>query len=446
LKRNIPHFFLFLLICTFSAQAQTVTTVGSGLQVPTGVAVDSAGNVFVTDRMIKVIKKITPAGAVTTVSTNYALPNGLFVDNTGWIFISDSRHLDKLFQSGNSTTFAGPVNDGNPMAVECADGVGAGVRFGQAIGITRDAAGNVFVADAWCHKIRKITPAGVVSTFAGSGSPGAANGSGGSASFNKPQGIAIDPQGNLLVADTDNHLIRKIISAGVVTTLAGSGVGFADGPGASAKFNRPTGLAVDAQGNIFVADSLNHKIRKIAPNGVVSTYAGASSTGASIDGPSSTAQFHTPAGIAIDGAGNLFVVDYGSGKVRKILKQTLTISIGASTANTAILAAVACPCGGWLSRRITADGATQNFECGRSIVIGQGAATFNLSYKCNGTCSTTYEAVITLPNGSTQTVAITNNANWSYNFNMSGNYSISFKTYCDDSMCSDSCGYNVTVK
>jgi sugar lactone lactonase YvrE len=415
--------------------------------VPTGVAVDSSGNVFVTDRMIKVIKKIAPAGMVTTVSTNYALPNGLFVDNAGWIFISDSRHLDKVFQSGNSTTFAGPANDGNPMAVECVDGVGAGVRFGQVIGITRDGSGNFFVADAWCHKIRKITSAGVVSTFAGSGSPGAANGSSGSASFNKPQGIAIDSQGNLFVADTDNHLIRKITSAGVVTTLAGSGMGFADGPGASAKFNRPTGLAVDAQGNVFVADSLNHKIRKITSGGVVSTYAGSSSMGASVDGPSSTAQFHTPAGIAIDGAGNLFVVDYGSGKVRKVTKQTRTISIGTSTANTGTFtAALACPCGGWLSRTISANGATQNFECGRSIVIGQGTTSFNLSYRCSGTCSTKYEAVITQPNGTTQTVAITNNANWSYNFNMSGNYSISFKTYCDDSICSDSCIYTVTVK
>ena len=441
---------LLILFCSLNSRAQTVSTIASGLGLPTGVAVDSVGNVYVTDRMIKVIKKITPAGVVTTISTNYSLPNGLAVDNTGWIFIADSKHLDKLFQFGTSTAFAGPGNNGNPMAVECIDGNGAVARFGEVVGIVRDASGNFLVADASCNKIRKVTPAGVVTTFAGSGSVGAANGTGVAASFNQPQGIAIDGQGNLFVADANNHLIRKITPAGVVTTLAGVGTaGFVNGPAATAKFFRPTGVAVDTQGNIFVADSLNHSIRKITSSGTVSTYAGGASTGFCFDGPAlSGAMFHTPYGIAIDSGGNLFVADYGCGKVRKITKPGRVLTRATEAINPGILsAAAACTCGGWNSKKVTLNGVVKDLECGGGLTIEQNkSANFNLSYTCSGTCSTKYEAVITKPDGTTQTVLITNNANWPYTFSMLGNYTINFKTSCDAAACSDSCNYTVTVK
>ena len=139
-----------------------------------------------------------------------------------------------------------------------------------------DSAGNVYVADTDNHTIRKITPSRVVRTLAGlAGSHGSADGTGSAARFNFPLGVAVDSAGNVYVADTDNYTIRKITPSGVVRTLAGlAGTGSADGTGSAARFNFPQGVAVDSAGNVYVADTSNHTIRKITPSGVVSTFAG----------------------------------------------------------------------------------------------------------------------------------------------------------------------------
>jgi len=126
-----------------------------------------------------------------------------------------------------------------------------------------DSSGNVYVADSGNHRIRKITPERVVSTFAGSGTADSGNGTGTTAQFNSPSDVAVDSSGNVYVADSSNHRIRKITPAGVVSTLAGSTEGFADGTGTEAQFNYPTGVDVDSSGNVYVADSFNHRIRKI---------------------------------------------------------------------------------------------------------------------------------------------------------------------------------------
>jgi sugar lactone lactonase YvrE len=146
-----------------------------------------------------------------------------------------------------------------------ANGTGTAASFNRPISVAVDSSGNVYVADSYNHSIRKITSGGVVTTLAGSGSIGSTNGTGTAASFNYPLGVAVDSSGYLYVADTDNHLIRKITPAGVVTTLAGSGSsGNANGSSTAASFNNPSGVDLDSSGNVYVGDRDNHLIRKIS--------------------------------------------------------------------------------------------------------------------------------------------------------------------------------------
>ena len=199
-----------------------------------------------------------------------------------------------------------------------ADGPGATAQFRNPVGVAVDAAGNVYVADHSNSRIRKVSPAGVVSTLAGSGLYGFSDGPGATAQFGGPTGVAVDAAGNVYVADLGNQRIRKVSPAGVVSTLAGSGVsGFADGPGATAQFNLPLGVAVDSAGNVYVADGINQRIRKVSPAGVVSTLAGSGVFGFA-DGPGATAQFWGPTGVAVDSAGNVYVAEGGNQRIRKV--------------------------------------------------------------------------------------------------------------------------------
>jgi sugar lactone lactonase YvrE len=205
----------------------------------------------------------------------------------------------------------GPTNGG------FANGTGTSARFNIPQGVAVDSSGNVYVADALNNLIRKITPAGVVSTFAGSGSRGSMNGTGTAASFAFPTGIALDSSGNFYVVDTGNYLIRKITADGVVTTLAGSTVGFIDGLGTTARFNNPQSIAVDSSGNIYVAERNLFTIRKITPEGAVTTFAGSGTRGSS-DGTGTSASFYFPMGVAVDSSGNVYVADQGNNLIRKI--------------------------------------------------------------------------------------------------------------------------------
>ena len=199
-----------------------------------------------------------------------------------------------------------------------ADGTGGAAQFDHPRGVAVDSSGTVYVADYNNNNIRKITSAGVVTTLAGSGVSGFADGTGSAAHFHGPQSVAVDSTGTVYVADTYNQRIRKITPAGVVSTLAGSGVaGFADGTGGAAQFTGPSGVTVDSSGTIYVAEYNNNRIRKITPTGVVTTLAGSGTKGFA-NGTGSAAHFYWPYNVAVDSAGTVYVGDTFNHRIRKI--------------------------------------------------------------------------------------------------------------------------------
>jgi len=295
---------------------------------PRGVAVDSSGNVYVGDTLNSRIRKITPEGVVSTLAgstsgfadatgtaAKFDRPQGVAVDSSGNVYVADysNNRIRKITSAGVVTTLAGDRAEGD------ANGTGTAARFHGPSGVAVDSSGNVYVADRSNHRIRKITPAGEeVTTLAGTATPGHVDTRGTEAKFNFPERVAVDSSGNVYVADTNNHRIRKITPAGVATTLAGSTRGFADGAGTKAWFDEPIGVAVDSSGNVYVADSYNHRIRKITPaDRVVSTIAG-SGTADSADGTGTAAKFHSPIGVAVDSSGNVYVADSNNHRIRKI--------------------------------------------------------------------------------------------------------------------------------
>lgn len=337
---------------------------------PQSIAADSAGNVYVTERgnpsprlgyYIKTVRKITPDGVVSTLASLYE-PHGLVTDTVGNVYATDGDNtIKKITPAGTVSILAGTAKVGGST-----DGVGAAARFNQPYGIARDKEGNLYVADAGNSTIRKITPAGVVNTLAGTaGVSGSADGMGTTASFTSPLGITIDSVGNVYVVDADKHTIRKITPTGMVSTLPGSRTassyadgslvpasiasdgadniyvddadsilkiapsgttstlagtpyisGSADGIGAAASFNDPNDIALDSAGNVYVVENWNNLIRKITPGGVVSTLAGAAHVSDYVNGVGAAASFGEPHGIAIDAAGNLYTTDVNT--IRKI--------------------------------------------------------------------------------------------------------------------------------
>lgn len=341
---------------------------------PNGVAVDGAGNVYVVDSLECVVRRITPAGVVTTVAgvagesgsadgmpavARLQSPHDLTIDAAGNLYTLDNYTVRKISPAGEITTVAGQAGaDGN------ADGVGSAALFGYCRGITIDSAGNLYVADFESNAVRKISPTGAVSSYPAawsaatrmeiglSGPNGVAIGEDGellvlrnaglelgtfkdngafarldgvspgfSSMFSVAQGLSVDRSGNIYVANTGDHTICKVSPTGVVTVLAGTAGqnGYADGVGGAARFSFPTAIAVDSNGVVYVADGGNDLVRKISPDGEVTTITGGlPAEPGYVDATGDAARFDYPTHVAVDAAGNLYVSDYTNDAVRKV--------------------------------------------------------------------------------------------------------------------------------
>lgn len=329
---------------------------------PFGVAVDGSGNVYVADTLNSAVRIVSPGGAVRTLTDSTSttnpvdFPDEIALDGLGNIYVSDSQNsVFKITPAGISTVIYQNVTDhqapgygkyrygmapdpagnvymtwGTPFDALsivriAADGTRAtlGLVSQHSTCLAVDGTGNIYVANPDSSTIQKLTSTGVTAAFAGTqGGYGSTDGAGSVARFSFPKGAACDQTGNIYVADYNNNSIRKVSPSGVVSTLAGGQIVpipvLTDGPGSTAQFSHPEGVAVDRDGNVYVTDSGYHVIRKITPGSIVSTFAGDPNRIGTSDGPATQAQFRGPAGIAVDQAGNLYVSDEQENTIRKI--------------------------------------------------------------------------------------------------------------------------------
>lgn len=314
------------------------------LHLPTGVAMDSSGNVYLADSLNNRIRKISGSN-ISTVAGNGGLsssgdggpatssqlntPLGVAVDSSGNFYIADALNntIRKVSSGGIISTYAGnsvPGSSGDGGAPTAA-------QLNAPQGVAVDSSGNLYIADTQNHKVRKIS-AGVISTFAGSGTAGF-SGDGGaatSATLNEPFAVAVDGPGNVYIAEFGNSRIRKVDTKGIITTVAGNGVSGYGGDGGAATnalLNGPQGVAVDSAGNIYIADTANNRVRQVTPAGVIGTIVGNGLAGFAADGVQAVnTQVGNPIGVAVDTVGNLYVAD-GNARVRKVFPSGIIVTI-----------------------------------------------------------------------------------------------------------------------
>ncbi|MFT3784300.1 MAG: immunoglobulin domain-containing protein [Nibricoccus sp.] len=312
----------------------TLTVTSPAFPAPAGLAIAPSNVISVADMSANVIQSVGTTGSVTALAGTsgqqgsadgtgaaalFRQPNAVALDGSGNVYVADTANsiIRKITPAGVVTTLAGSSSNQGYR-----DGTGTAAWFNTPASLTVDGLGVVYVADSGNAVIRKIALDGTVTTLAGTaGSTGSTDGTGAAARFNQPSGIVVDSTGTLYVSDTLNHTVRKVTSAGVVTTLAGlAGVsGSTDGTGTGASFNQPRGLCTDGGGNLYVADTANSSIRKIViASGATSTFAGLPTISGLLDGNAIEAWFNQPRDVKIDSSGNLFVADTGNAVLRKI--------------------------------------------------------------------------------------------------------------------------------
>ena len=342
-----------LLMSAICAKAQIIRTVagsndtgytGNGgpataatLHMPFGVAINSSGNLFIADTYNGVIRKVNSAGIITTVAgggvnppadggpatdAQFFYPIDVAADNAGNIYIAAQSNIFRVSASGIVSNVAGNGipgygGDGSQATAAMLNGVE---------GVTVDASGNLYIADAVNDVIRKVNTAGIISTVAGNGTTGF-YGDGGPATLamlDTPAKVAVDGAGNIYISDSRNFRLRKVNTSGVISTIAGGGIISGDGgPATAAQLADTWGITIDGAENLFFTDAF--LIRKINSAGIITTVAGSLGEGFSGDGGAATAaELFAPAGVAVDGAGNIFIADMGNNRIRKVTPGTST--------------------------------------------------------------------------------------------------------------------------
>ncbi len=314
---------------------------------PVGVAFDGTGNFYIADQQNQRIRKVATSGVITTVAgnglftfggdggaataANLANPSGVAVDGTGNLYIADAlnRRIRKVATNGIITTVAG----NGTVGFSGDGGAATAASLNNPVGVAVDGTGNLYIADALNHRIRKVATNGIITTVAGNGTT-SYNGDGGlatAAGLNYTASVVVDGSGNLYIADQGNHRIRKVATNGIITTVAGTGTAGYSGDGGlatAAKLANPASVVLDGMGNLYIADYGNNRIRKVAINGIITTVAGDGSHGFSGDGGLATAAvLDNPFSVAVDGVGNLYISDSDNQRVRKVTVPPVTIAI-----------------------------------------------------------------------------------------------------------------------
>ena len=368
MKKPLSSLFVLLLTLagTTSSNAQVISTfAGTGIagfsgnggaataakiNNPTGIAFDANGNTYISDYNNHQIRKVNASGVITTVvgtgtagfsgdggpaiNAKLSLPSTLIFDNAGNMYIVDGGNgaIRKVTPSGIISTVVGTGTNGYSGD----GGLATSAQLNYPCGVYIDAAGNMYIPDRSNHRVRKVNTSGIISTYAGTGT-GGFSGDGAAATaakLNMPNGVTFDAAGNAYIADAYNNRIRKVTPGGVISTFAGTGTAGASGDGGAAtaaQLNKPFGLTFDGAGNSYISDFQNHKIRKINQAGIISTLAGTGTGGYSGDGGISTgAKINSPEKVTVDAIGNIYIPDAGNQRVRIITCTQPTVSATSS--------------------------------------------------------------------------------------------------------------------
>ena len=304
-------------VATYAGDGGAATN--ASLNGPWGVTVDSFGNLYVADHSNNRVRRVGADGVITTVAGSLNFPVGVALDTSGGLYLADtgSNRVRRLDAKGLITTVAGGGSGGD-------GGAATNASLKQPYGLAVSASGNLYIADYGNNRIRRVDANGIITTVAGNGSFGF-SGDGGpatNASLGGPASVGLDAFGNLYIADNSNYRVRRVATNGVIATVAGNELGGYSGDGGAAtaaSLLSPSGLALDAFGNLYIADSGNNRVREMDTNGIITTVAGVGSAGFFGDGGAATsAGLRGPIGVALDAPGNLYIADLANSRVRKV--------------------------------------------------------------------------------------------------------------------------------